>query len=157
MPGFLGHEEKWSAKRFIDAGFPANPLPAVLKATSSVSLQGMKDLREEREKVKPFTEWEEEVFNTLTHWIEFGVPDDSKSFPPSLFGKHHLSQEELKLAIDSIGKFCSKKFIIGPIDKEDFPFDKCHAIGLFVREQKNASSVRVIYDCRQECVAVISH
>ena len=71
-------------------------------------MQGLHKLREEREQIRPLSDWEEEIFSTIALWAERGVPDDAVSYPPPGEGRHTLPGDALKLAIDAIAKFVDK-------------------------------------------------
>ena len=123
------------------------PDPETISVSCSVSVTGLHQLREEREKVKPLTPLEEDTFQRLVRWTTQGVEDDSVTFPPAMNGRHNLPQQDLKLCLDSLAKFVAKGFVYGPMDPASWPFRDFHSVGLFVREQKNSASCRVIYDC----------
>ena len=76
--------------------------------TSSISVPGLHKLRAERETVRQFSAWEEEIFNILTQWATGGCPDDALSYPPPVEGRHTLPGTDLQLALDAIAKFIHK-------------------------------------------------
>ena len=145
----LDPNQKWTAKRFVRAGFPYNPLPADRKVHGTISEESLNLLRKEREEVLPFSLWEEKLFNTILDWAVNGVPDDGPVVPAAE-GKHNLTPDELKLTLDKLATFASKGFLFGPLDKADWPTEELgepHKIGIFLRHQKGSGSMRVITNC----------
>ena len=126
---------------------PHNPIPVPKRVKSSCKLEEFPKLRQEREALRPFSIWENHVYNTMVDWLTNGTPDDGISHPPPHEGTHMLDPEELKLAIDTMARFLQKGFAFGPMNIEDWELEPPHCIGTFLRHQKNTESCRIIMNC----------
>ena len=73
----------------------------------TVSATGLQQLRAEREALKPFSRWEQNLFDKIADWSLHGVPDDGGYLEPTT-SQHRLNAEELKLALDKIARFVEK-------------------------------------------------
>ena len=73
----------------------------------TVSATGLQQLKEEREALKPFSPWEQQLFDKIADWSLHGVPDDGSDLEPTT-SHHRLNTEELKLALDKIARFVEK-------------------------------------------------
>ena len=107
-PFYSDHNEKWTKQQFLDAGFPHADIPANNELSVSFSKEGLSKLREEREAVRPFSDWETDLFDLIVDWTTTGVPDDGGWLPPQS-SLHRLSEEELKLTPDKLARFITSK------------------------------------------------
>ena len=143
-----GVEDVWTAKQFIAAGMPSAELPSPGSVSTSISASALNGLRAKREQLLPFSPWERKVFEIISDIVTTGIPNDGPRVPPAT-GKHRLTPEELKFALDKMGQFISKGYVYGPVDKSQWPSElgEPHSIGVFLRDQKNTESVRIITNC----------
>ena len=127
---------------------PSAPLPPPGTVSATITSQALNDMRAQREILVPFSPWEDEVFTTVKTIVTAGIPDLGPRVPPAT-GKHLLTPDELRFAIDKLAQFVSKGFVYGPIDKDEWPAElgEPHKIGIFLRHQKNSESARVITNC----------
>ena len=122
----------WSPREFRKRNFPSAPLPE--RAVITIRPRGWDQLVKQLRNDSLITEGQLHHLNVVRSWLAEGLDPYVKSPGNSqTFGKHHLKDDEVEMALDSIATFILAGHIVGPFTLSELPYppNEIKYIGLF--------------------------
>ena len=134
--------DHWTTEQWNSSGFPSVKLPKSIP--TMLKADAWNNILHELEDQYLISPYQKRELQRVKSWLKEGVPFRMEGSGT----KHHLNQQETRMAIDKIAQFCKQRHMAGPIHKwkrrRDLRF-----ISTFARYQASDNSVRIINDHSQ--------